>query len=193
MTKLKKYDTKKTSCKELKSWVRLQYLDDNASKPFDMWSNNKVTLGHAYVTSSPSESINSMLNKSVKRNADFVNKVRGLRDVVKQTFRNYTIAQQNSGRTKKISRKRLAKSIFLSRIFADIELLENDLVTDDMRLMDDTVAKLRSLLLRISQAEKAAEKLMANNDNPLVFENLIRFHLQFCPEDVHYLHSYVKT
>ena len=96
-------------------------------------------------------------------------------------------------KTKKISRKRLAKSILLSRIFADIELLESELVTDDMVLMDDAIAKLRSLLLRISQTEKAAEKLIERSDNPLVFENLVRFHLQFCPEDVHFLHSYVKT
>ena len=87
----------------------------------------------------------------------------------------------------------MAKSILLSRIFADIELLESELVTDDMVLMDDAIAKLRSLLLRISQTEKAAEKLIERSDNPLVFENLVRFHLQFCPEDVHFLHSYVKT
>ena len=193
---IRTYDTKKTACKELKSWVgwvRKQYLDDNARKPFDIWANNKVSLGRAYVTSSPSESVNSMINKCCKKNADYINKVRGLRDVTKQAYRNYRQAQLNSGMTKKISRKRLAKSILLTRIFAEIEALESELVTDDMILMDEIVAKLRSLLLCVSQAEKAAEKLITQKDNPIVIENLIRFHLQFCPEDVHYLSCYVKT
>ena len=196
---IKTYDTKRTACKELKSWVgwiRLNYLDDNARKPFDMWANQRVTLGHANVTSSPSESVNSMLNKSVKKNACLVNKVRGMRDVVKQCFRNFRNAKQNGGITKKISRKRVAKSILLARIFAEIEALEPKLVTDDMILMDDAIAKLRSLLLLISKTESAAEKLVSKNDNdenPLIIENLVRFHLQLFPEDVNYLYAYVKT
>ena len=53
-------------------------------------------------------------------------------------------AKQNSGKTKKISRRRLAKSILLARIYSDVEKLEKNLVTEDMNHVNESVLKLRS-------------------------------------------------
>ena len=173
-------------------YMELTYLDfSNASFNPRNWAAENITAGEAFIVTSLNESVNSVVNTYVKKNASEINQARGFQQVQLRYILNEDFRQFNCKKKKK-KRVVVVRNILFRQLYLKIESLKLD--KEDGTLDENNGKLYKSMVRELCKVSKLAKMIVKrdNDGNDENFQLWVRSHLAAFPEDKPFMGSYLR-
>ena len=87
------------------------YVNNTGRFNYKYWAKTDAGCAEPYVTTSASESINKKIRKEMPRAGIYVNQIRAIQKVFKDTWRNYIWQKNHDNRTKRKKRSAIIRNV----------------------------------------------------------------------------------
>ena len=173
--------------KAMENYLLSNYLNNTARSPPHLWASKEVVLGHAFHTTSESESTNRVLRDFVKPGACEINQVHDLTRVVRRYNKNIISSSLDHYKTRKKSKKRIIKSMILCGLYSQVKSLR--MYHQQESKSNEDLKTLKKCMLMIAGADNLVKSIMKNDK---LLEQVVQRHLNVMPQDAQFLGSYIE-